>query len=341
MQFPLKEMLDAIGLALNHKNLDVVDATSIATQLMGDSIATNLFVLGYAWQKGLVPVSLEALMRAIELNGAAVDMNKTAFGWGRLAAHDLKAVRHAAGLDQPKLLPIKTITQSDQLSWGDAGVADSLDDIIARRVAFLTDYQSADYAARYTHLVNEVRAAEQRKVPGSSQFTTAVAKYLYKLMAIKDEWEVARLYTSGEFEKRIAETFDGDYTVHFNLAPPLLAKRDEHGHLKKAEYGPWVFKAFKLMAKFRRFRGAWFDVFSKTDERKMERQLLADYIACIEELLGGIDRSNIQLATDIASLPEQVRGYGHVKEAHVAKVRERWSQLMQTWRKPPAVAKAA
>ncbi len=341
MQFPLKEMLDAIGLALNHKNLDVVDATTIATNLMGDSIATNLFVLGYAWQKGLVPVSLDALMRAVELNGAAIEMNKTAFGWGRLAAHDLKAVRQAAGLDQPKLLPVKTVTLSDQLSWGDAGIAESLDEIIARRVAFLTDYQDAAYAARYTHLVNEVRAAEQRKAPGSQALTTAVAKYLYKLMAIKDEWEVARLYSSGEFEKRLAQTFDGDYTVHFNLAPPLLAKRDEDGKLRKSEFGPWVFKAFKLIARFRRFRGAWFDLFSRTDERKMERQLLADYIRCIEELIGSIDHQNIQLASEIASIPEHIRGYGHVKEAHVHKARQRWEELMAMWKKPAEAKRAA
>ncbi|MFO1493691.1 MAG: indolepyruvate ferredoxin oxidoreductase family protein [Lysobacterales bacterium] len=328
MQFPLKQMLDAIGLALGHQNLDVLDATTIATNLMGDSIATNLFVLGYAWQKGLVPISLDALMRAIELNGAAVAMNQRAFAWGRLAAHDLAAVKDAAGLNRPKLLPVRSVTVSDAVSWSTAGVADTLDELIARHEAFLSDWQDTAYAARYRSFVDQVRAAEQQRVPGSEALTRAVARYLGKLMAYKDEFEVARLYTSGEFEKQLRETFDGDYTIAFNLAPPLWAKKDPvSGHLKKAEFGPWVFKLFRVLAKLRKHRGAWWDVFSKTAERRMERALIEDYRQRIEALLPTLSSATLARALEIASVPEHIRGYGHVKEASVKAAQQRWEAL--------------
>ena len=255
--------------ALDGEKPELVDATDLATQLLGDSIASNLFMLGYAWQKGWVPMSLDALMRAVELNAAAVEMNKTAFNWGRMAAHDIEQVRAAAGVD----------ASAARRCAADAAIADPLDDEahqrarstkqIARRVAFLTDYQNAAYAQQYRALVDKVRAAEQQKSPGFTTLTEAVARYAFKLMAYKDEYEVARLYTSGDFEKRIRETFDGDYKLHFNLAPPLFAKKDAEGHLRKAEYGTWVFGAFKLLAKLRGLRGSAFDVFGYTAERKM------------------------------------------------------------------------
>jgi indolepyruvate ferredoxin oxidoreductase len=154
-------------------------------------------------------------------------------------------------------------------------------------------------------------------------------------MAYKDEFEVARLYTSGECEKRVRETFDGDYTIAFNLAPPLLAKKDPvTGHLKKAEYGPWIFTAFKWLARLRKHRGAWWDVFSRTAERRMERQLIEDYRASINELLKTLDRDNLELAVEIAELPEQIRGYAHVKEAHLSKVAARRLELMAAWKQP-------
>ncbi len=335
LQFPLKKMLDAIGLALGHQHLDVLDATTIATHLLGDSIATNLFVLGYAWQKGLVPVSLDALMRAIELNAAAIEMNKKAFAWGRLAAHDPAAVQEAAGLNRPKLLPIKTVTVSDAIAWSDAGVADTLDELIARRVAYLSDWQDAAYAGRYRGLVEQVRSAEAQKVPGSTRLTASVARYLSKLMAYKDEFEVARLYSSGEFRQRLEQNFDGDYTVKFNLAPPLFAKKDPvTGHLKKSEFGPWVFKAFAVLARLRKHRGAWWDVFSKTAERQAERQLIEDYSKRITELLNALNPENLDLAVEIAEVPEHIRGYGHIKEASIVKAQARWTELLAQWRQP-------
>jgi indolepyruvate ferredoxin oxidoreductase len=375
MQFPAADIVSAVRTALGGdaapaSALQLIDATQLATALMGDAIAANLFMLGYAWQRGLVPISFDAIMRAVELNGAAVQMNKTAFAWGRLAAIDLPAVVEAAGIVKnaptaaeatPHALPLLAPTASEGRESGlmpqtanlrsgdelrhvpehdhagaslaflpldDARLSRSLDEIIARRVVFLTDYQDAAYAKRYSDLVAKVRVAEQAKAPGSTDLSEAVARYAFKLMAYKDEYEVARLYTSGEFQRRIEQQFDGDYKIHFHLAPPLLAKKNAQGQLIKQEFGPWVFKAFKLLAKLRGLRGGTFDIFGYTEERKMERQLIADYFATVERLLATLDAGNAGLAAEIASIPEHIRGYGHVKEAHLDKAKAREAELL-------------
>jgi indolepyruvate ferredoxin oxidoreductase len=328
MQFPQLQIVSAVKTALEGQEPELVDATALANALLGDSIASNLFMLGYAWQKGWVPLSHAALVRAIELNAAAIEMNKAAFNWGRLAAHDIARVRQAAlgkSSAQPGAIPVVL---------DDSSLSVTLDDVVARRVAFLTDYQNAAYAAKYRSLVDKVRAGEQAKAPGSTALTEAVARYAFKLMAYKDEYEVARLYTSGAFEKRIRDTFDGDYKVHFNLAPPLFARRDSEGRLRKAEYGSWMLGAFKLLAKFKGLRGGAFDVFGYTTERRMERALIDEYFATVDELLGRLDAGNHALALQIASIPEHIRGYGHVKEAHLAEARLRRDKLLASWRSP-------
>jgi indolepyruvate ferredoxin oxidoreductase len=333
MQFPAGGIVDAVKTALGGAMPDVVDATDLATKLLGDSIGANLFMLGYAWQKGWVPLSQGALMRAVELNGAAVEMNKAAFNWGRMAAHDIASVRDAAsGAKVDTCAP---------LVLDDSHLSTTLDQRIVRRVTFLTDYQNAGYAAKYKALVDKVRVAEQAKVAGSMALTDAVARYAFKLMAYKDEYEVARLYTSGEFEKRIREQFDGDFKLHFHLAPPLLARRDSDGKLRKGEYGAWVFGAFKLLAKLRGLRGGAFDVFGYTAERKQERALIHEYFATVDELLATLNRENLALAVDIASVPEQIRGYGHIKHAHLEKAQARREQLLGAWRNPQAAKAAA
>ena len=339
MQFPAAQIVDAVKTALDGGTPELVDATDLATKLLGDSIASNLFMLGYAWQKGWVPVSLAALMRAVELNGAAIEMNKTAFSWGRLAAVDIAKVKEAArgtAAVATGAIPISTGVGPME----DAKLSGTLDESIARRVAFLTDYQDAAYATKYKGLVDKVRAAEQAKVAGSAALSEAVARYAFKLMAYKDEYEVARLYTSGEFEKQIKETFDGDYRIHFNLAPPTFAKKDADGHLVKREFGPWTFRAFKLLAKLKGLRGGALDPFGRTHERRMERELIADYFAQVDELLAKLSRDNLALAVDIASIPEQIRGYGHIKEANIAKAAALREKLLGAWRNP-ASAKAA
>ncbi len=353
MQFPKLQIVDAVQTAMGGDKPDLIDATELATALLGDSIATNTFMLGYAWQKGFVPVSMEALMRAIELNGAAIELNKRAFYWGRLAAHDIASVKKAAAVrSAPAFIDFVGASEAatdahEHLATsaafeGFGKLAQSLDETIALRVKYLSEYQDTAYAQRYKALVAQVRAAEA-KLGSSSALAETVARYAFKLMAYKDEYEVARLYTTGDFQKRIAETFDGDYTIRFNLAPPLLAKKDADGHLVKSEYGPWIFTAFKLLAKFKGLRGGFFDVFGRTAERKMERQLIVDYFRTVEELIGKLDAGNLALAVQIAEVPEHIRGYGHVKEAHLAKAKAKEAELLARFRNPVAVeaAKAA
>jgi indolepyruvate ferredoxin oxidoreductase len=283
-------------------------------------------------------------MKAIELNGAAIEMNKTAFAWGRLAAHDPEAVRRAAGILPPPaaadFMAGDVLATSAAFS-GDGNVAQTLDQAIALRAKFLTEYQDAKYAAQYTQLMQRVRRTENEKAGGRAGLSEAVARYLFKLMAYKDEYEVARLYTTGDFEKRVRDTFDGDIKVKFHLAPPIFAKKDADGHGRKAEYGPWVFTAFKLLKRFRFLRGGVFDVFGKTAERRMERQLIVDYRSLLEELLNGLSLDNHDLAVQLARIPEQIRGYGHVKEAHLARAKALEADLLAKWRNPTAEKIAA
>ncbi len=359
MQFPAQQIIDAVRTALEGDEPELIDATQLGTALLGDTIAANLFMLGYAWQKGWVPVSLDSLMRAIELNGAAIEMNKTAFNWGRMGAHDITTVRRAAGVGQARLPsgaiplnlpmhPAKPAAKSDAVSLprgaealDDLAISSSLDEQIARRIEFLTGYQNAGYARKYQALIDKVRRVEQQKTPAFTSLTQAVARYAFKLMAYKDEYEVARLYTSGDFEKKIRETFEGDYKIHFHLAPPLLAKKDADGLLRKAEYGPWMFKAFRVLGKLKGLRGGVFDIFGYSAERKLERQLIVDYFKQIDELLAGLDNDNHALAIDIASVPEHIRGYGHVKERFHADAMKRQDDLLHAWRNPSAARSAA
>ncbi|MBS7459022.1 indolepyruvate ferredoxin oxidoreductase family protein [Coralloluteibacterium stylophorae] len=339
LQFPAGGIVEAVRVALGGREPILVDATKLATRLLGDAIASNLFMLGVAWQRGLVPLSLDSLMRAVELNGAAVEMNQRAFAWGRLAAIDPEAVREAAGFGTPKSIPVATSIHADPLD--DGAKSHSLDETIARRERFLTDYQDAGYARRYTDLVARVRAAEAERAPGSTALTAAVARYYFKLMAYKDEYEIARLYTASDFRRQIAEQFEGDVTLHFHLAPPLLAKKDADGRLTKKEYGPWMLRAFGVLAKFKGLRGTAFDIFGYTAERRAERRLVEEYAQTVDELLQGLDAGNVGLAADIASVPERIRGYGHIKDANMAKAAKRREALLARWRDPAAAAQRA
>ncbi|WP_114394797.1 indolepyruvate ferredoxin oxidoreductase family protein [Oleisolibacter albus] len=310
-----------------------LDATRIATALCGDSIATNLFLLGYAWQKGLVPTSAAAIEKAIEMNGAAVKMNTDAFRWGRRAALDLPRVLEAAF---PKA--------ADGDLTAHRRVSDTLDEMLARRVEFLTGYQDAAYAARYRALVEKVRAREAALAPGREDLSRAVARALFKLMAYKDEYEVARLYTDTSFLKQVASQFEGDYRLKFHLAPPATAPRDPaSGRLVKKEYGPWMLTGFRILARLKRLRGTRLDPFGRNPERVMERQLIEAYRAVVEELLSGLTPANYALAVEIATIPDAIRGFGHVKEANLAKAKAREADLLSAWRRPPAppVAQAA
>jgi indolepyruvate ferredoxin oxidoreductase len=298
-QFPAGSCEAAIAKAVGTDHVGAFDAEQVATQALGDSIYTNPLLLGFAWQKGRIPLSHAAIQRAMELNGVQVDNNKAAFEWGRRCAHDLAAVRAQFQTAQV----IQFVKKA------------SLAETVAKRVDFLTGYQSAAYAAEYSAFVDKVRAAEGRYA--STRLTEAVARYLFKLMAYKDEYEVARLHTDPAFTQRLADMFEGDYKLVHHLAPPGIAQRNAKGELVKQPFGPWVRSAFKLLARLKGLRGGALDPFGRTDERRTERALIGEYRACIGELLTGLSAERLPLAVEIASLPEDIRGYGHIKERHL------------------------
>ena len=323
IDFEAGAMRDALNEAVRSDDLDILDATGLATALMGDSIATNSFMLGFAFQRGAIPLSLEAILKAIELNGAAIEMNRLAFSWGRLAAHDLPRVVSAARFKSSGSVPAKPTG----------------DETIAFRARFLTDYQDEAYAKRYLADVERVRVAEAASAPGSHELTEAFAKGLFKLMAYKDEYEVARLYADGEFARALKEQFDGESGLKVLLAPPLLARRDKvTGHLRKREFGPWVFKAFELLARWKRLRGTAFDVFGYTTERRMERALPTEYSAMIFRHLDGRKPLDLPRLVALAKSADLVRGYGHIKEANVAKYRQECARLQSAIGQPLAQA---
>ena len=314
--FPQDKMQAAIVEAVGQKNFDFLDAGSLATKLLGDAIATNLFLLGYAWQRGWVPVSEASLDRAIELNGAAVEMNRQAFLWGRRAAIDLAAV-------QREVSPAPVIRLRPE----------SLDERIARRAEELTAYQDAAYARRYTDFVARVRAAEAPL--GSEALTDAVARNYFKLLAYKDEYEVARLFADPAFRAGIDARFEGEYTLRFHLAPTFLARPDpDSGRIKKKVFGPWMETALRWLAKARRLRGTPFDPFGYHPERKAERALIAQYEADIGALLGGLDAEGLRRAVALARLPEDIRGFGHVKAWSMKKAAEKRAALLAPAGKP-------
>ncbi len=323
-QYPGAASESAIRAACGSEHVDLIDAGRIATALMGDTIATNMFMLGYAWQKGWVPLTEAAIIKAIELNGVSIEFNKQAFIWGRSAAHDLAAVEKLSRgkVTEAQVIEFKRVP--------------TLDAIIAKRAEALTAYQDAAYAQQYRDFVEQVRAAESRLGDGvkSSRLTEAVARYLFKLMAYKDEYEVARLYTSGAFLKKIDGMFEGDYKIKFHLAPPLLARRDKQGHLIKQEFGPWMMKAFGVLARFKALRGTALDIFGYSEERKTERALIGQYRQTLANLLPRLTADNLSKVVALASIPEDIRGYGHVKERHLKAAREKQAELLRALTPP-------
>jgi indolepyruvate ferredoxin oxidoreductase len=329
-QLPGSDLTHDINAACGDKNTAFVPAAALATALMGDSIATNMFMLGYAWQKGWLPLSSQAIERSIDLNGIAVEFNRKSFIWGRRAAVDLERVRRIA-------MPADVIPIEQHFSR-------NLDELTDRRAQFLTGYQDAAYASRYRNLVEKTRTTENEKT-GSTKLAEAVARYYAKLLAYKDEYEVARLYTDGAFRKKIEAMFEGrigtDYKLVFHLAPPLLAKPDARtGEPAKMRFGPWMLGMFKVLAKLKGLRGTALDIFGRTEERRMERALIAEYESTVEALLQGLTRDNHALAVEIASLPETIRGYGHIKTKSAAAARAKTVELLARYRSIPIRAAA-
>ena len=308
-----------------------VDATRIANALFGNSIGANMFLVGFAYQLGAIPVSAAAIERAVELNGEAVAMNRAAFHWGRRAAVDRAAVEKLA---QPAPA---MVSDAERLS-------ETFDEAVERRVKFLTAYQNAAYAQHYRAKVDQVKAAEAARAPGKSGFADAVARYLFKLMAYKDEYEVARLYTDGAFEKQVKTEFDGDsLRYEFHLAPPLLARRDKSTGLpRKMSFGPWLLPAFRVLAKLKFLRGTSLDPFGRSAERRTERRLIEDYEATLGEVLAGLTPENHPIAVGLAAIPEKIRGFGHVKQQHLVAAKANETALLEQFRAgAPMLLKAA
>ncbi|MFN3988386.1 MAG: indolepyruvate ferredoxin oxidoreductase family protein [Rhodocyclaceae bacterium] len=321
-QFPLDKMertiRESLGGADGISPVEFIDAQDLAVTLMGDAIAANLLLLGFAWQRGMVPVSHAALMEAIALNGVAVDMNRKAFLWGRRAAHDLELVTRIA---RPAVVvPLKPR---------------SVDEVIALRAETLVDYQDEAYAQRYRALVARVREAELRVTgdPASTRLTEAVARNYFKLLAYKDEYEVARLYADPAFWKEVDAAFEGDFTVRFHLAPPFMSHPDPlTGRIPKKAFGPRMRKLFEWLARFRRLRGTRWDLFGRSAERRKERELIAVYEQDVAELLGQLSFLRMPLAVEIASLPASVRGFGHVKARNIERFEAERSAALARWR---------
>ena len=312
-EFPTEAMKQTIREEVGDEKAYFVNATQVASALLGDSIASNLFLLGYAYQKGLIPVTQEAIYQAIELNNVAVQFNQQAFAWGRSAAHDMAAVLRVANIDS-----------KDQT--GELG----LDDLIDGYYHFLIDYQDKSYADKYLDFVATVKkACGDVVVDKDDQFVKAVAHSLFKLMAYKDEYEVARLFASQNFRKNLEAQFEGDFKLQFHMAPPLLSRKDSvTGHLIKRAFPGVTLKLFSILAKLKGLRGSRWDLFGYSAERNQERRLVEEYRQRVEHLLSDLNAQNYSIALEIAQLPQKVRGYGHVKQCSIKQYRESEAVLM-------------
>jgi indolepyruvate ferredoxin oxidoreductase len=312
-EFPAQQCESSIQRTVGQERCAIVDAQSLAEQLLGDAIFANPLLLGVAWQRGLIPLTRQSIFLAMELNAVAVEKNKQAFDWGRRAALDPELLRRA-----PDAQPIRFLPRP------------SLESRIEKRKAFLSSYQNAQYAETYAEFVARVQSAEQALGQGL-RLTEAVMRGLFKLMAYKDEYEVARLHTDREFLDQIARDFEPGYRIAHYLAPPLLSRRNLRGELIKRRFGPWVRPLMSMLAALRFLRGSPLDVFGYTEERRAERVLIAQYRDCIESLLSDLSAENLELAIQIAAIPDSIRGYGHVKERHLQTARGQWTSLMQQW----------
>ena len=311
---PSEACVGAIAAALAPQDLGTVDAEALAKTLMGDTLYVNPMMLGFAWQKGWIPLAHDTLMRAIELNGVAVDANKAAFAWGRLAAHDPERLRQHLQPAQPVL-------------WKKR---ETLDQLVERRVEFLAAYQHARHAADYRAFVDAMRDAERPL--GKTSLTEAVARNLFKLMAYKDEYEVARLHRDASFQKRLDDWFEGPIKRTYHLAPPLLSPTNERGEAQKRPFGAYMATVFRLLAPLKVLRGSWLDPFGHTEERRMERQLIADYRDLMNRVRAGLSAERHELALELARLPEGIKGFGHVKARNAQAVKTRWAALDARWK---------
>jgi len=321
LKMPAQEMRAALTMAAGADAVGFVDTRALSNAILGDTQSANIILLGYAWQKGQIPLSVEALEQAISLNGVAVERNLQAFAWGRYAAHDEQGLEKLLASTASVPIPIDR--------------PQSLDELIERRVQFLTEYQDAAYAERYAARVNAIRKLEQERMPASSALTNAVAQGLFKLMAYKDEYEVARLFTHDSFRKQLDQQFGGSHEVSFHLAPPLFARVDPlTGRPKKLRFGPWMMRTMRLLAWAKKLRGTMFDPFRYCADRKLERRLLEDYEHMLELFAEGLNHANHGVAVELAALPETIRGFGPIKETAAKAADARREELLAVFALP-------
>ncbi len=320
-RFPAARLMDQVrGALAEDADLAVLDAQNLATALLGESIFANPLLLGAAWQKGWLPLRYESLVRAIELNGVGVEQNRCAFEWGRAAVADPAAVAAAAAPRGAAAAPAAT----------------TLEEIVSVRAQFLTRYQGRHLARRYAELVDRVARAERSGCAGTTELAQAVARNYFKLLAVKDEYEVARLHRDPQFRARISESFEGGYRVHYHLAPPLLARRDPRtGVARKMRFGPWLGAVFAVLAPLRFLRGTVLDPFGHTDERALERSLVREYEELVAELLARLHPDNRDSAARMARFPEDIRGFGHIKRQSADRARAQLAQLRERWSAEP------
>jgi indolepyruvate ferredoxin oxidoreductase len=322
LRLPAGRLRHAINEAAGAERCRFLDATRLATALFGQSIGANFILLGCAYQLGAVPLSAEAIERAIALNGEAVEDTIAAFRFGRRAALDPAA--------EALLAPPDDMASPRHLSG-------SLDEILARRVAYLTAYQNAATAERYRVRVEAVRAIEAERTPGQIALTEATAKSLFKLMAVKDEYEVARLWSDGSFVRQLRGTFAGErLRVSLHLAPPGLSRKDRHGVAKKLTFRPWIFPVLGVLAQLKGLRGTPLDPFGWSAERRAERALVGEYETVLDEVLAGLGPDNHALAVALAAVPEKIRGFGHVKMRTIALAKAEEAMLLAEFRAGPA-----
>ncbi|MEY4376789.1 MAG: hypothetical protein RJB26_1339 [Pseudomonadota bacterium] len=332
VDFHQQELAGAIDAAVGLGGAFRFDGTGVARQLLGDTTAANLLLVGYALQMGWLPVSRASLERAIELNGAAVKLNLQALRLGRCAAHhrteSAAQLLKAAGV-------AATAPSMGAVTGGTTGVATGMSTTLATtlaqridiRAAFLVDYQSQRLAQRYRRLVEDVATREAAVLPGSTQLAEAVAQTWFRLLAFKDEYEVARLHAT-RLAQQVEATFAGDYRLSFHLAPPLFASKDPATGLpRKREFGPWIVPAFRALAKLRFLRGTWFDPFGYTAERQTERQLIADFESAMAQALPALSAANLAVLLEWVRVHDSIRGFGHVKAANLEKARARWAGM--------------
>lgn len=317
-RFRTQAMSVQIAEAVGEGRANFLDASRIATALMGDSIATNTFMLGFGYQKGWLPVGEQALIEAIELNGTAIEFNLKAFEWGRRAAVDL-----------PRL---HSLIERHGEQAQEQPISQTLDELVQRRTTALTEYQNARLANKYLARVDALRQAETRIKGAPGELTEAVARYYYKVLATKDEYEVARLYTNGDFMKKVEAQFEGDYKLNFHLAPPVLNSTKPDAKPQKRSFGPWMMRSFKVLASLRFIRNSVIDPFGYTAERKVEREWLADYERVLDEVSTNLNEEKLPIAVKLASLPDLVRGYGPVKERFLDQARIQQARLLAEWR---------